>query len=425
MTAINLRSISESWKNTASFFRTKPEYALLVVGFFLLYAPLALRASQGLIYEAYNYAFDLDVSRFAEGLGGVSDPDGVKHPYISLLRPLALPFQAVGFGWRGAAALTASAAGAATIAFALGFLRTIGLGRIDAVLLACFFGVSAAQMTNGFLPESYVFSSLGLTAAWLWAARRVKSGVVAHPLSPTPAVFLFGVTVTNILQAGLIEAAVRFSAHRVSRAFLFSMIRWGLIATIASLLLAALANLGPALNALDDPAGAVKKLLWAQTKGPTESLAQLLGVVFFMSVAAPAPTEVVLEDGKTILDYRTFVFSPLGWPALVVWIGLLAESARDWWKKRQEDIDWIRVGLVLALAFNIVFHLKYQFRGSIFLYVGHWSFALFALASYGGLSIAEWPDRLRAMVRAGAGLAVIGLGTANYLQSWRVASAFG
>src|SRR5580658_2742276 len=63
-----------------------------------LYVVLALRLARGQYLDYYNLAFDFDPARYVSTFAlSPPDPGNFKHPLILLLRPLAVPFLAMGF----------------------------------------------------------------------------------------------------------------------------------------------------------------------------------------------------------------------------------------------------------------------------------------------------------------------------------------
>src|SRR5260370_19917852 len=68
------------------------------VAAWLVYARFGLRLAQGIYFDYYNLAFDFDPPVTLHTLAlSPADPQGVKHPLMLLLRPLAWPFLAPEF----------------------------------------------------------------------------------------------------------------------------------------------------------------------------------------------------------------------------------------------------------------------------------------------------------------------------------------
>ena len=404
-------------------------YAAIWAVAFIAYAIFAVRASQGELYRDWNLLFDLDVGRFAQALArdasewtANTQANDVKHPYISLLRILTAPLRLLGVPWPVAAALLAASAGAGAVVCAVGFLRTLRVAPLDAGLLGLFFALSSAQLFNAMLAESYVFSAFGLAFAWLLAVRRLNAPARHNRLALAPPVFLFGITVTNVVQAVIAEAIVRFRPDAL-RPFLVSMIRFGLVAGGIVAALIVLANPSVIAHVLRDPVQALKDVYWAQTEGPVEGPLQVARVFFDYTMVAPHFTEVTLDGGSRMIDFRDFKYSLHGLAALVLWQLMLA--AGIWSVLRRNALPWrLAVGLGLALAFNFLFHLDFQYRGSIFLYATHWHFALFAIAAASALGARSLGARALTGWRIGLTALIVLALSNNIPRAWQAATGF-
>src|SRR5215472_3362598 len=90
----------------------------------LVYARFGLRLAQGAYLDYYNLAFDFDPPVTLHTLAlSPADPQGVKHPLMLLLRPLAWPFLAAGLTPKEATVLVMATFGAGTVALCWMFMR--------------------------------------------------------------------------------------------------------------------------------------------------------------------------------------------------------------------------------------------------------------------------------------------------------------
>src|SRR3954470_17709959 len=74
----------------------------------------------------------------------------------------------------------------------------------------------------------------------------------------------------------------------------------------------------------------------------------------------------------------------MGWIAAPLWLLFWAVGAVAALMHRQYRL--IAGAIAVALCFNLLFHLKFQFRGSLYLYAAHMHFLVFAL----GAGLAPW-----------------------------------
>jgi len=344
-----------------------------------LYAGFGLRLAQGQYLEFYNLAFDFDPPRYVALMGLAEYERGnVKHPLVLLLRSLAWPLLAAGLSPKAAATLVMAAFGGATVGVVFLFLRAIAAARLPALALAVLFAVSGGQAFTAIIAEAYGPAAFGIACVWLLTVHALTDPRRGRGARIAAAVFGFGMTTTNVVQSFLAEALV-WLRHRGPVGALRPMIAYGVtVAAIAALLTAAVwADL--LLAVLADPLSMVKELYWARTKGervgPAEVLLRLLGY----TVVSPEYDAVRLSDGFDMLDFRTPRFGPLAGVAFVLWhlfwvAGVVAAL-------RNPATRWLAVGLAATLAFNILFHVDFQFRGSLYLYAGHTHFLVFALGA--------------------------------------------
>src|SRR5216683_991906 len=131
--------------------RTSPPIALpdiviaaaWFVAAWLVYARFGLRLAQGVYFDYYNLAFDFDPPRTLSTLAlSPPDPQGVKHPLMLLIRPLAWPFLAAGLSPKQAAVLVMVTFGAGTVALCSMFLRAADVKRPEAAALCLLFAVT-------------------------------------------------------------------------------------------------------------------------------------------------------------------------------------------------------------------------------------------------------------------------------------------
>ncbi|GAB4525738.1 MAG: hypothetical protein Tsb0010_09350 [Parvularculaceae bacterium] len=394
---------------------------------FALYAAFALRIAQGDFLDYFNLAFDVDPRRYAQELtrswaAWPPDYGGPKHPLLFVFRPFAEPFLWLGFDWKEAASLTAALFGAGAVAIAYAFLRTLQIARPDAAMLACLYALSSAQLFNAFITESYVFSLFALALVWRIVAARLEAPQRFRRLRYVAPILTFGITTTNVVQAAIAEAALRFQ-QSPPREAIVNLIRFGIICGAITLALLILAFPSGMWQIATHPADALRVLLWSQTKGDTVGLPMMFATYFGYAFVAPEFTIVELPGGAPMLDFRQFAMGAAGWPALALWAALL--GAGCWRAAHLRDARRFLVwGLAAALAVNLILHMRYQFRGSIFLYAPHMSFVIFALAAFAfdrmSLLLARRPFAMRAALAA-----LIALMAANNLpRAWELASGF-
>ena len=353
------------------------------------YAALALRLAQGRYFDYYNLAFDFDAFRMLSLLTE-SPPDtfGLKHPFMLLLRPLGLALLGVGVPAKAAAGLVMAGAGAARVALVFLFLRAATVGRAEAVALAALFAVTSTQLITAMVAETYGFASLSLILVWFIAQSRLQSPERFRVSRYVAAVLTAGITITNAVQPFAAELLVAWRCWGLrvaaSRLLVFGMIFAASFALVAVLLWPS-----EILNALRDPVAAAKTVWWMQTKGPTTGLGKVLQTMFGFSFVSPEYTIVRLPETTEMVDYREWSFPGFGALVVAAWLALFALGTAAGLAHPAYRATALAIGL--TLLFNVVFHLDFQFRGSVYIYTAHTHFLVFALAS----GVAPWLARRR------------------------------
>jgi len=344
-----------------------------------LYAGFALRLAEGRYLEFYNFAFDFDPPLYVAILAEAEHARGnVKHPLVVLLRGLAWPLVALGLPAKAAASLVVAGLGGATVGVVFLFLRRFGAAMLPAGALAVLFAVSGGQVFTAIIVEAYGPAAFGIACIWLLAAHGMADPTRGGVARIAAAVFAYGITTTNVLQSFFAEALLWWRRRGLVGA-IRPMIRFGIAVGAAAAVLTAIVWADLLLAALSDPVGVVKEVYWARTKGERVGAVEVVLRLVGYTVVSPEFDRVPLPDGFDMLDFRTPAFSAWAGTAWVAWHVFWAAGAVA--ALANPRTRWLAVGLAGTLAFNIVFHLDFQFRGSLYLYAGHTHFLMFALGA--------------------------------------------
>lgn len=364
----------------------------------LFYLMIGFHLSQGRYYEYYNLAFDMDSQRiFSMLTGPVSDKFGFKHPFIVIARPMGQMFMLMGLGAKQAALSVMATVGAATVVLVWLFLRTVGNSRLISAVLTSMFSVSGTQIYTAIIPETYGFALFSIVLVWLLAARQLYSRPVAPLLRYGAALAAIGVTVTNVNQVFFAEITNILRSYRLNEA-LKRLIAFGIVLVTLCLILSVFIWSREIAEFIGDPVTALKQIWWQQTKGPATGIVPLLQTYLGYSFVSPEWSIVSLPEGTGMIDFRDWRFSSIGQIAMVLWliflcVGVLGSFINPGSRP-------LAIGLILALLFNLLFHLKYQYRGSLFLYAAHMHFLVFALGSGLGVWSGPWSRLKKAFIAA-------------------------
>jgi hypothetical protein len=378
--------------------------ALLVFAIALaLYGALALRLAEGRYYEYFNLAFDFDASRVLSMLTG-SPPDGMgfKHPLMLYLRPLGLGAMALDLPPKAAAGMVMAAVGAGTVVLVFLFLRCSRIARPEALALSLLFVVSGSQVVTAIVTESYGFAAFSLALVWLIARLRMDDPGRLGIARTAAAVFAGGVTTTNALQPFIAEFAILWR-HGGFRAAVIGIIRFGILFGLVFAAAALLLWARTIWEALQDPVGTAKMIWWLQTQGEKTGPLAVLRTYLVLSFVSPDFTVLPLPEGTRMLDFREWSFGPAGTLAAWGWMAFLAVGTAA--GLAHPGYRPIALAILVALLVNLVFHLRFQFRGSLYLYAAHLHFVTFALAA----GLAPWLAGRAAVLRGGYVAAVLAL----------------
>ena len=344
-----------------------------------LYVWLGLRLAQGSYLDYYNLAFDFDPARYVSTFAqSPADPGGFKHPLILLLRPLALPFLAAGFDAKQASVLVMAGFGGGTVIVCYLFLRVIRAGRPEAVALTAMFALTSTQLFTSIIAEAYGPAGFGIAVLWLLTAARLDDGRGRVWQRYAVAVFCFGITLTNVMQVFVAELLVSLRSvgviQAVRRAIVFGLLLAGILLVLSiAVWHRELAKL------LADPVLALKQIYWLRTKGERTGAMQVVKTFLGYSFVSPEYDYLHLPEGIDMRDFRGWRFSPIGAVAMPVWLVFLGCGTVA--ALTNPRTRWLSAGIATALVLNILFHLDFQFRGSLYIYASHMHFLVFALAA--------------------------------------------
>lgn len=354
---------------------------------FLFYLLPGLQLSRGHFYEYYNLAFDMDSYRtFAMLTEPVSDKFGFKHPFFILAWPMGQVFMLLGLEAKQAVAFVMATVGAGTVVLVWLFLRAVGNGRPVSTALALMFAVSGTQIYTAIIPETYGFALFSIVLVWLLAARRLHARPVAPPLRYGAAIAAIGITITNINQVIVAEITNALRQYKPGEA-VKRLAAYGVVLTTLCLLVALFIWSREIAEFISDPVPALKQIWWQQTKGPTTGIIPVLQTYLGYSFVSPEWSVVVLPEGTQMIDFREWKFSSIGQVAVIFWLFFLGAGVIG--SFINPGARPLALGLIAALLFNLLFHLKFQYRGSLFIYAAHMHFLVFALGS----GLAVWCGR--------------------------------
>jgi hypothetical protein len=374
-------------------------FALAFVVLYAAVATLLFRYAPSLFLDL-DEAFEADLGSWTIDLARPQGPHLRTriHPLsVLLLNPLGsairvvLRAAGVGFAARLAAQWLCAIAGALAVAVFRVLLARTGVSTARARLWTLLFATSATQVVFSTLPESYAFSALSLVTVFAVAAgrrpawwARLAAGVVA-----------FGITVTNLVAV----AVARMSGldwRRAGRSLVTCAAHVGAVVLAAvglSLVQRAVYRTAALFFVPGRDAGWYASYLFVPDTAleAVQRFAAVVSNVGFAGLCAPELQVVGRGNPHADVRFREIAVlapTPLSAVHWLLWAFVLLEAVRGTLPRGPRDAasgDG-RAGAVMAalwLWLGFVVALHYAFGNCLFLYSGHWVFALVAVAALG------------------------------------------
>jgi hypothetical protein len=396
---------------------------LLFAASFALYLGLALRLDTGGYFAVDNFAFDFDAFRYTSGFFTNPVGGGIRHPLLQFLHPITLGLLRLGLPLHLTVSLFFATIGAATVAVIFGLAACLAVKLLESVLFAAFFAISSTPLFLALVPESYGLSALGLALLYVVVLKRQSAPASYLRARFVLAVYLFGVTTTNIVQAGIAEMVIWFRRlpflPAVSR-----LVSYGVLLGVFLAVAVALCIDWPSV--LHDPVMAMKEAYWASAEHGEEkaSFKTLVETFFGYSFVAPDFTSVPLPNGEaTMLDFRDFRMTPIGLAALVLWLALLATGLGAALRDRANRTLFL--SLAAAVVVNLLLHTKVQYRASVYIYAAHLHIPIFAIALFAGRYGGESGGIRRWSIVLGLAALVVLAGYNNLTRAIELVTSFG
>lgn len=367
--------------------------AALFLLFFALYMILGHRLGATGVFPHEDSIFQSDTWRT---LGDLTEPGG--DHYRTKVHPLfVLFFNALGHrlllatgSHLLATSILIAAAGALCVVIAHVFFTALGHRPLAALSLSSLLGLSASHLVFASLPDTFIFTALGLTVcAWL-VARRPGS----VPESALAVLFSLGITITNLMPSGLLFAASARGASGWVRGFRKSAALLLLVLLAAVGLSFVQKSLYPSANLFFVPEAFREDVGYTfvprSVPQAWERAASLLEHVGLFGLVAPRP-RVWTPPGSDV-PWVTFqgaglaAYDGTGRAALVLL--LMAYGLAGYGIIRQRL--WrepVLQGLALAAASLVVLHFFYG--DDLFLYSCSWVVLVLGIVGYGLLGVSR------------------------------------
>lgn len=358
-----------------------------------LFYGLGMQLNQLGLLANINTLFDYDTAWYVDAIGRAPEdwqwltPSSrasiwVKHPYIYGLYWLAYPLLMLGLSPVSVSVLLIASSMALAVSCLYLIALVMGAGVLNAILVCALFAASSTLLAIGGLPEAYGLVQFPMAALWLVVALVVYRQLITPPwLRALFGALASGYTLFFLAFYVLVEGMLWLQRRGYSRPLAGMVDKQLLLAAfwyLIFMLLGFLVSYFPYLaEVLNDPMGAAHRLVWAvHQNGEKSGVVPLLQAFFVYPLVSPNITKIWLPGEGWMIDYRSFEIPPL---ALIAW-GLFAafviQGLNRMLAKAREG-RWLAVGILIWLLFICLFHMQYQYRGSLFLYAPHHWVAVF------------------------------------------------
>lgn len=360
--------------------------ASLLIIFWALYAALGTALASTTVLNYMDAIFGADVERVVYDL----TTRGSDHSYTTMHPLFVLFFNPIGYLLASALSSKANAAvilnsfvGGLCVVAARAFFRKAGLKELHAVAFAAALGLSSAHLFFGSVPETWIFTALGLILLFLLVV--VRPGRLGWFV---PAgVFSLGILTTNFFQ-GLIAYGSSFARKLPLGAALKKLVSYAASVLVTTAALSFLQNLlYPSSRLFFLPSSWGDSLTWYLWRlGQPAQLGvralRLVGYYFLFNLFAPGLKAGTITSGKALVPDIPYVSFDVGSVSVLFFAGAaawfaLAGLALYAYIKRFKERPPVLDGLVACGLFNFILFTYYGSR-ELFIYTPAWTFLVLA-----------------------------------------------
>jgi len=325
-------------------------------------------------YQQINIAFDLDQSHFFYSVAHDIDTERlllIKHPFIYLYNYVIHALRLVGVSDNIAVIGLAQCFHSGSLVVSYYVFRTIGRTTLESGFLTFGLAGTSTYISTGLVLDVYSLSIFWISAIFLVICKaeyQKQTGSIW--LRSLISIMAIGTTSYLIVLVILMELSlekkegIKFYNIFSSKLFYQQLFRIAVIGLMIFIII----YFQVIIEISQDPIGVLKRIFWTVNRpGDKEGIVQVISVFSLFSILSPKVTSILLPEGITMIDLRDMDFSFLGWFIII----LLTLSIVFKFKNNNKNHCFLWLICLFWLAFNVIFHTIYQYRGSLFLYTGH------------------------------------------------------
>jgi len=422
-----MNPVSNANKKTLS--RISP--LILFISFFLFYFFTSCMLQSAGAFKEFDILFEMDTPRAIEDMTELREDHSRTrvHPlYVLMVNPVGTLLARVTSDGILAGRIINGALGALSVALADAFFLRYGRKSVDASLLSSLFGATTSQYFLSSIPDTHSLAVVSLMLAYALFFTSLKEKNVHFIPWFLVGIFTLGITTTNFAQTGILFFIACFNAYdgkKLCGALVQSALYASAVLSAVIILALIQKALYPTTAYFFLPQSFTGELDYTSSlviHQPRYVLSHLVRTFLLINIAAPVPRFFNIPglQNPGVTFAASGNYSPIGWVALALWVGLMLFSAGKIFLRKKHLL--LYVGLSACLAFNFLLHAFYGVTENhieLFLYTGNLTFLIIT-----PLAEAYLPD-MEKYFRVALVILVISLAVNNFQAMRAVILAMG
>jgi len=356
---------------------------IFISSFILYYLGCKILLNNG-FYQEINIAFDLDQSWYFDSIGrdtsewiykNATDtrPLVIKHPFIYLYYYIVLALNMTGMPADLSVITLSQIFHSGSLVVSYFIFRSMGRNILHSSFLTLGLAGTSAYISTGLVLDIYSLSIFWISIVFLIVSlasyQKYECPVWLRALVSIMAI---GTTSYLIFLVLLMEIFLVKNSDGIF--FNNKLYQQLLRLLVLGFLVLSVVYYQVLFDIINAPISILKKTYWAVNRpGQKESLFQVITVFSLFSIVAPEISNIILPGDITMIDLREINYHYIGWVAVIlIMISIFLMI-------RKNEYHPVIVLSLVWVSFNFLFHSIYQYRGSLFLYSGHFILAFWII----------------------------------------------
>jgi len=360
---------------------------IFLVSFIFYYISCIELLSHG-FYEKINIAFDLDQSWYFDMVGRDSvdwvfktasdtKPLLIKHPFIYLYHYPVLILNMIGYSDNVSVIILSQIFHSGSLVLSFLVFRSMGHSTLESSLLTFGLAGTSTYISTGLVLDTYSLVIFWISAIFLILCKSIYQNIEC-PLWARAFISIMAIGTTSylIVLVVLMELTLTRMINKsvFNGFFLKKVLKQLLRVFVLGVLLFFIVYYQIIVDIIEDPITVIKRVYWVVNRpGEKQGLFQVLSVFSIFSILSPIVSNILLPEGMGMIDLRVMNYGYIGWISLMIMLFLIVSNLKI--NKHKPILQFS----FLWFIFNVLFHTIYQYRGSLFIYSGHFILAVFII----------------------------------------------